>query len=265
MLPQLEQAIDTWEQWKQPICTAPQVKERLMGGLTNVSFHVEAGGHAYVIRVHNPKSRLLGIHRDREAKILWALSGSGIAPEPVYFDEAEKFSVLKYVPGRAWTEEDLNREGNRARLRELIDTYQSVPVPIVAIDYIAYLDQYWSAFTKVSPRAAETNFQRWNVFRNKLRSYQVQNTRRHLVHHDLVPQNIIEDDNGLRLIDWEYASLGYAELDYLYLGLNLNNMQKTADQARDSSVLIELYRWLSELWRAIQSQQIAGHADLNND
>lgn len=262
MHPLLEKALAAWEQWNQPIKSRPELVEQLKGGLTNLSFLVEDNANQFVIRIHNPKSTILGINRKREAAILNTLRDTGIAPEPVYFDPTDAFSVLKYIPGRVWTTEDMKTDENKERFREVMDVYHSLTLDESEIDYTQHLDGYWKEFLKRFPRAAESNVESWHKFRVNLQNFQSQNADRCLVHHDLVPENIIESEQGLRIIDWEYAALGYKELDHMYFGLGIKHMQTRANTPT-GSVLLELQQWMGELWWAIQSEQIEGYSLLN--
>jgi len=71
-----------------------------------------------------------------------------------------------------------------------------------------------------------------------------------ICHHDMVPENIIETDRGLFIIDWEYAALGHPGLDFLRLyGADyiINHQQQESLQA-----LLQVKQAMDKLWLAVQ-------------
>lgn len=71
-----------------------------------------------------------------------------------------------------------------------------------------------------------------------------------ICHHDMVPENIIETDRGLFIIDWEYAALGHPGLDFLRLyGADyINNHQ----QQESLQALLQVKQAMDKLWLAVQ-------------
>jgi thiamine kinase-like enzyme len=67
-----------------------------------------------------------------------------------------------------------------------------------------------------------------------------------LCHHDLIPENIIQGANGLFIIDWEYASLGHPQFDYLRI---LNGEQT-------GNILQIFQAIMDQLWYAIRYPQL---------
>ena len=67
-----------------------------------------------------------------------------------------------------------------------------------------------------------------------------------LCHHDLIPENIIQGANGLFIIDWEYASLGHPQFDYL----RILNDEKTANILQIFQVIMD------QLWYAVRYPQL---------
>ena len=66
----------------------------------------------------------------------------------------------------------------------------------------------------------------------------------------MVPQNIILNTDGARIIDWEYAALGHPELDFLRLyGLDYT---KTNSQKGVLEPLFKVQQAMDKLWLAVQ-------------
>ena len=59
----------------------PQIVMQLEGGLTNISFLVEAGSERAVLRMNNPDASRLGVDRHAEITILENYSSRILSPD----------------------------------------------------------------------------------------------------------------------------------------------------------------------------------------
>ena len=71
-----------------------------------------------------------------------------------------------------------------------------------------------------------------------------------ICHHDLVPENIIINDLGVFILDWEYAAIGHPGLDRLRLPRLINDA--TLDEASTVVPLMQLQQTMDQLWLAVQ-------------
>jgi hypothetical protein len=71
-----------------------------------------------------------------------------------------------------------------------------------------------------------------------------------ICHHDLIAENIIENHNGVFIIDWEYAALGHPGLDFLRLyGADFAD---SGDQQNILQPLFKIQQAMDKLWLAVQ-------------
>jgi thiamine kinase len=178
------------------------VLDSLSDGPTNASFMVEKDGEAFVLRVDKPAAARLGLDRENEKQVLSAPAAAGLVPEPVFFDAARGVFLRPFLPGRSWTEADLGRDENLARLAKLLRRLHALPPVGKTFDPLAAAERYAAGLA--TEQAQDILLQA-----EALWSESSPISSAALCHNDLLCQNIIEADDGqLMLIDWEYAAVG---------------------------------------------------------
>jgi len=224
----LEAALGSWRHWSPAPASRPLVVKEMPGGKTNHSWRLETDCGPAVLRLNCRHDHLLGIDRQREHRILLAVVAAGIAPELWYNDPAAGFMVCGYIEGRVWCQTDFDNPSSQQRLLALVDRYSSLSVSLPAFDYLAHLDHYHQQLEESGialPTELRDKLQRW---REPIAAWQRDSWQPRLTHHDLTPANIIENDSGISIIDWEYAALGCADLDRQ--ALQGTRSQNTASQ-----------------------------------
>ena len=216
----------------------------LLGGRTNRTFLVTAADCHAVVRVNSPLSVSLGIDRHREGQILSQLQATGIVPQ-TYFSAAEVL-VSQYIEGRPM----LCRSSESGRIIQLLsdalDRIQAINVDgMVCRRYLEYCQQYISQLSEgilltlpieaMWAAATEVDEAEWRAV---------------ICHHDLVPENIIINDRGVFILDWEYAAIGHPGLDRLRLSGLIDDA--TLDEAATVEPLMQLQQAIDQLWLAVQ-------------
>ncbi|SMR83458.1 Predicted kinase, aminoglycoside phosphotransferase (APT) family [Aliiroseovarius halocynthiae] len=133
----------------------------------------------------------------REALALKHLTGSGIAPDFVAFmDSALGASVLyRHIEGAAWRGDVKDVAILMARLHQTLPPEglpETITSPVTLI-----------AETEAMARAAKVDLPRPPAM-----SKAAPNPTRRFLHGDVVPGNIVNAKDGLRLIDWQCPSIG---------------------------------------------------------
>lgn len=236
----LEKALRNWQGWNVSLKTAPMLITELSGGKTNRSFLV--GDHHFraVVRINAERSEQLGICRAREQSILSLLEPIGVAPAVLYCDTSAL--VSGFVEGRQWTKEDLKDKKKIAQLAECIEQIQSVKMPhgVEPRHYESYCNHYIFQLTEEERKIHSRDIDRWvSIARQIDRS----DWTPVICHSDLVPENIVETEQGLILLDWEYADWGHPAVDYL-------KINQVSSQNPDLLVLIE---GIDRLWWLLQN------------
>ncbi len=249
---ELRACLDSWMLWDVGLEQRPAAVRRLGGGQTNQSFLLESRPHRLVIRIHHPDSNHLGVDRDREARILKAVGDAGIGPTLVYLDPERHYLVYPYLDGRIWEDEDFRIPSQVGRLQAVISRYQQIELGLTRFDYHQHLSSYLNHLIAIDRFDAKLMFE-WQKFSARLSCFQAHLESPVLCHHDLNPANVLETENGLRILDWEYAASGHPLFDLAGLPV-----KPKATDARDMALIRELRFWLDRLWRELRRSQAPG-------
>jgi thiamine kinase-like enzyme len=201
MIPQLQRVLDQMPGWQQASVAL------LEGGITNQNFRVEVQGEAFVVRLWDEDTRLLGIDRRNEYLACSIASQLGVGAEVVRFFEAEKALITRFVAGRSITPEEAVEPELLRRIISSIRRYHDGPAfpgAFNAFDtvrgYHRRALQYGVGFPDVLPRVMELMEQIERSLSSDARSAPC--------HNDLLAANFIDDGQTVRILDWEYAGMG---------------------------------------------------------
>jgi thiamine kinase-like enzyme len=181
--------------------------EPLGGGITNLNYRVQVGGHSFVVRIPGRDSERLGIDRRREYACTVSAHGCGAAPEAVAFFEDTGILITRFIAGQELPEEDMHQPPMLRRVAEAIRRYHTGPgfpgtfSPFQTVrDYLA-----WSA-----PRGAPLpeRFDWMLAQANRLEAALGPPDPPRPCHNDLLRANFIADGDRVWIIDWEYAAMG---------------------------------------------------------
>lgn len=223
---------------------APRVLEELVGGRTNKTFLVASGAFQAAVRVNSADSVKLGIDRHREAKILKLLEPTGVVPK--VYSIGPEVMVSEFIVGLTLSQKSLKNSHTMEALSSALRRVQSIEMPGDSPrNYLQYCQQYLRQLSSqtVSDQVRE-HIERAAKLVDEGDWHPV------ICHHDMVPENIIETDRGLFIIDWEYAALGHPGLDFLRLyGADyINNHQ----QQESLQALLQVKQAMDKLWLAVQ-------------
>ena len=233
----LQQALGSWQQWQTPfpLVNQPTVVREFSSGLTNRTFLVAADKGQAVVRINSVDSLKLGINRQREGKILHCLQATGLVPEIYYNDQ--HIMVSEFIEGSRLSGKSLENAQIRDSLHMALSQIQSIKMPgEKPRNYLQYCRDYLDQLSDKMLSKAVTE-----QIETVASAVDNDDWQAVICHHDLVPDNIIANDRGLCIIDWEYAALGHPRLDFLML-----------DKKGIPSSLLELKQAMDTLWLAVQ-------------
>ncbi len=245
----LDKLLDSWRDWGLSLTRRPERLERIRSGRTNRNYRLSAPGRSeqLLLRVNHPDPGRLGIDRARERKILSWTADAGIARAYWYWDPDQRFVVFPWLPGRTWTATDLKDPGQLARLWPMIERTHALSPDGPRRRYHAYLQHYWQQL-KRSGGADRELTDAWLDFEPRLEAFDQAAWPARLVHHDLIPDNIIDTGERLYLIDWEYAAPGHPDIDVW-----------TVDpKSVREPFVAEMMGWINGLWERLM--RASGHA-----
>ncbi|NOH67418.1 thiamine kinase [Vibrio rotiferianus] len=185
----------------------PPVKvQTVTGGLTNRCWRLETSeGLAYVWRPASVVCKAFSISRHNEYQVLNTIEPLQLGPKPVFVHELGL--LVEWVEG-----ETLTREG--IELKELlpiaacIHQYPAGAIPLVPFSYISRVDHYWMQLDGVYENTEfEQLYQKWRS------EPSVAPVPVSLCHFDLGCYNLVRGQEGVKVIDWEYAGLADPRLD----------------------------------------------------
>ena len=135
---------------------------------------------------------------------------------------------------------DFEDPGQVARLWQMLDRLHDIESPGPRRAYHAYLLDYWQRLERAGltdPELARA----WRSFEPRLRAFDRGDWPVRLVHHDIIPDKILETPEGLCLIDWEYAAPGHPDIDVW-----------TVDPASVGEPFVaEMMAWINGLWERL--------------
>lgn len=242
----MQKTLHNWQQWQttSKLDYQPEVVRELVGGRTNKTFLVAADDFQAVVRINSPVSSRLGIDRQREARILGLIKSTGLVPK-VYFMNAEVL-VSEFIEGECLNSKSLKNTHIMESLSAALRLVQSVKMPDESPrNYLEYCQNYLaqlnddivssSVKAQIEAAALELDTEDWQPV---------------ICHHDLVPENIIINERGLFIIDWEYAALGHPRLDFIRLYDGDHGLAGQQEGAMAS--LFKVKQAMDKLWLAVQ-------------
>lgn len=214
----------------------PMHVRQFESGQSNPTFHLEAGGAAYVLRKKPPGKLLPSAHMvEREHRIMLALRGSDVPVPPVLHlctDEhviGTPFYVMAYVPGRIFRQpwlEELAQDERPAIYEAMVDVLARLhlvdyracgleafgrPGNYYARQVARWSEQYLAARTDDVP--AMDHLMAW------LPAHVPEGDEISLVHGDYRLENLIfhpTEPRVVAVVDWELSTVGHPLGDLAY-------------------------------------------------
>ncbi len=179
----------------------------LGGGITNLNYRVDVNGEAFVVRIPGEYSEVLGIDRRREYACTVAASSSGIAPEVVYFLEAEGILVTQFIVGRGFSAEEIGHPRSIQRIAESLQRYHGGPAFPGTFSAFETVQEYLRIARAGAPLPPTVD-QMVEHAAVIARTLQAAPRPLRPCHNDLLLANFLDDGRVIRIVDWEYASMG---------------------------------------------------------
>jgi thiamine kinase-like enzyme len=196
-------------------------------GRTNSNFIVSADRSRYFARIGRDLPHHF-IDRSAEARCCRIAAENGIGPEVFYAEGG--ILVMALLDGRPLKLADGADKAMLVKISDLLRRLHAIPadpsVPPLSpirssLRYLALLDE----------RALPASRERIAARLASLKSGQPSC----IVHGDLIPENFLLSSGALYLVDWEYAGIGFPEID---LALTIANFE--LDEER-TEVLLRAY------------------------
>ncbi len=234
------------------------VKNRLLGGMSHLTYHIQIDGIDYTYRVIGKDGNLF-VDRIIEEKNLDIIKPLNLNNETVFFDTTTGEKAAKYVEGTVLTQLDF-RPYLPMVSKALKTLHHSSLKPASDYGLINRLDLYES-YTDIRSDKYLQLKQNWIEMYLK----EHQNKPKVFCHNDAQRSNMVVSKDQLYLLDWEYAGLNEFYYDIASFGnvdfndalelLDVYLGRKATKIEQDS---VRFYR----MFQALQWHQVALRKDM---
>jgi aminoglycoside phosphotransferase (APT) family kinase protein len=179
--------------------------EPLGQGLISETYRVRRNGLAYTLKAAAPSRQQFGLSFAWEVKLLEGATASGLAPPLVYHD-AERVIIWRWVTGQPWAAQEAGLPENIRSMAQLLRRVHALPIPLPS-DLKGpqwWIDKYSAMLLRETPRRLDPGLaEAAAIYLREVE--QLPQAAGVVCHSDLHAMNVLECDEGLILLDWEYA------------------------------------------------------------
>jgi len=177
----------------------------LSGGLTNENYLVEVDGKRYVMRVPGWSTELLAIDRGNELHNTRAAAIAGIGPRVLEHVPQMDVMVLEFIPGPTMSAQTLQSERMARRMAESFRRLHAAPRFLKDFDMFRLIEAYLRIVDEQGVRIPDDYRDRLPLVGEIERAVRVGALPSVSCHNDLLCENVIDDGNALRIIDYELS------------------------------------------------------------
>jgi thiamine kinase-like enzyme len=237
--------------------------EALGAGLISQTYRVARDGMAYTLKVaaeHRPDVR---VDLPWEVRVLEDAGSAGLAPRLVYFDVDGAVLLTCWAEGRSWVPQEAAVLTNLDRIAALLRRAHALAVPMPArlITPLQWIQIYHEAMSRQASHSSDPVLRREALVRAQA-WLELPRAIGVVCHSDLHTLNLIQENDSLVLLDWEYAHVtdplwdlaGWcanndfdAELQWGLLRRYLGNAPISSEWHR-FKLLLALYDYVCLLW-----------------
>jgi thiamine kinase-like enzyme len=186
--------------------------EALGAGLLSDTYRVARDGLAYTLKIAADHGLQLGADLTWEVRLLERAAAAGVAPAVVYADAGRNVLLTRWVAGRPWSNEDAKHPASARRVAQLLRRVHAleIPAPSRRISAARWMAIYAAALAQRNLDAGDAALRAAAAARVRLLDpVTAANPAPDVAcHSDLHALNVIEQGEGLILLDWEYAHVG---------------------------------------------------------
>jgi thiamine kinase-like enzyme len=183
----------------------------LANGLISDTYRVVRDGHCYALKTAAPQRGDFGLDLAWEAQVLGFAGTLGLAPPLVYCD-LERAVLSRWVAGRTFSPLEVRRAANITKIAQLLRRVHALPVPPPprVMSPMSWIQVYVAALSRRTRGTRGTR----GAFDDALRAAAESRLQQLadlpaaagvVCHSDLHALNVMQADEILTLLDWEYA------------------------------------------------------------
>jgi thiamine kinase-like enzyme len=179
--------------------------KRLGAGLLSETYRVSRDGVAYTLKVAAEHPPDLGVDLPWEVRVLERAASAGVAPRLVFHDLTGAVQLSRWVPGHSWVSRESAVPANLERIAALLRRVHAlaVPLPARSVTPLQWMGIYDEALLRRTSAASDPELRKAALTRAQ--ALELPGAAGVVCHSDLHAMNLIEEDDSLILLDWEYA------------------------------------------------------------
>jgi thiamine kinase-like enzyme len=200
----------------------------LATGLISETYRVVRDGVIYALKAATAHAADFGLDLAWEARLLGRAGSAKLAPSLVYCDLERAVMVSRWVTGRSWSIEEVQRPANIRKMAELLRRVHALPIPPPprVMSPLSWVEVYGAALLRRTRRSPDP------VLRTAADSRLQELSRMPpaaavVCHSDLHTMNLIQEGENLILLDWEYAHVSDPLWDLAGWGANNDFEEET--------------------------------------
>lgn len=230
------------------------IVERLLGGKSHYTYHIKVKGIDYIIRIIGQGGNLF-VDRKEEYENLNNIAKLNLNNETVYFDINTGTKVAKYLNGTVLSQIDTKEYLNEIAVA-FKTLHESNIKPYKDYGLKARLKKYESYNTKLLDKYIELR----NVWL-KLYDKHYNNRPKVFCHNDLQKSNmIIDNNNKVFLLDWEYAAANEFYYDIASFGeYNIELLEVYLNRKPTNTEIRDV--WFYKMYQNLQWHQVAEYKE----
>jgi thiamine kinase-like enzyme len=202
-----------------PLWSGPIRLQRLEGGITNRNYLVDDGNEQFVARV-GEELLVLGIDRRNELQCHRAAEALGVSPPLAYGEDG--VLVSRYIPSRTLDPRGAREPGFAPRLarvlRQLHDGWDGLVGDLLFFSPFQASRTYVATSRQLGamlPADIDLMLEATRKLSRTIAPYLPA-----LCHNDMLPANVLDDDQRVWIVDWEYAGMGHPLFDLAGFSIN---------------------------------------------
>ncbi len=229
--------------------------------MSNYNFCARVDEQRFFVRCQSEFSSELGIDRFHEVSCQQRAAEAGIAPRVLWHCPEHHCLVSEWLSGCSLGEDP--EPVDPVMLAGLVTRLHQLKAPAQHLDLPVRANWYWKNIPDCLKSPERT------VLHRKLLAYcqRVKLVSSTFCHHDLNPNNVMQVEGRLWLVDWEYAAAGDPAFDLATILYThncdpawwqqfLRSYSELSGPAWESRIeqMIPLLEWSSWLWAMVMSQ-----------
>ncbi len=200
----VEEIVGLVDAWRgRPVSIQP-----LTNGLTNANYRVAVDGLAFVVRIPGASTDLLAIDRANELHNARVAAALGIGPAVLHHFPASGATVVEFLHGRPMTNAAFAEPGMPARIGRTLRVLHGGPRFLRDFDMLALAARYQAVVEERGFALPSGYRRRQPAIERIAMALSARPLPAVPCHNDLLADNFIEQEGGLRVLDWEYSGNG---------------------------------------------------------